>query len=368
MQTAAASLQTVQREATTADQAKADAHNAVHSAQTADAAAVGAEGAADKAAAAASDALAAAFGEALTMSKVGKSTSEGSVQVTDANYSVFQDAVASAQSANSSASTVAQIRQNAIDSYNEADQDTQNAFNAAKHIQVDAGAVIDAKNAAARAARRAADAAAAANAAADGCRPKPEPPQTPPPPPPAQARLSELPELQPSRDLRALPGGGRGVEPRRRRLQRAAPRPQWHGEPRQGRRPREGPRPLRRPHRVRAAMRIAPAAQSSTGSPQEGSVLSGSVLQGVGVPTPTTQQPNRGAEDPNSRGSAASASKREPGPGRQNAALKAARGPSRLRFWPARWAHDAAGRRTLPVIGKDQQWDHEPLSGGGRAL
>jgi len=92
------------------------------------------------------------------MSSVGKATSDGSVKVTNANYRLFQDAVAYAQSANTSASTVAQIRQNAINSYDAADKKTQNALNAAKHIQADAGAVIDAKNAAARAARPAAPA------------------------------------------------------------------------------------------------------------------------------------------------------------------------------------------------------------------
>ncbi len=312
--TAAASLQAVKKDAVTADQAKADALNAVHRANAAAAAAVAAYGAADKAAAAASDALAAAYGEALTMSKVGKSTSEGSVKVTEANYNIFQDAVASAQSANSSASTVAQIRQYAIDSYDAADQNTQNTFNAAKHIQADTGAVIDAKNAAARAARRADADAAAAKAAADGCKAKVEPPQTPPPPPPP-------PKSEPRTYRNASHRGT--CEP----CQAAAKAlndavDAYNALP-------PGPNGTANPAKDAALAKVrdlsdaltacerqcvAPTAQNRAGSAQDGSVLSGSVLQGIGVATPAGQQPNRGAEDSNSSGSA-----RTPPPGRPNA-------------------------------------------------
>ena len=194
--TAAASLQAVKSDALTADRAKAEALDATHRSHAAAARVGAAYTAADKAAIHASDAVASAYGKAMTMSDVGKTTSDGTVAVTDANYRLFQDAVASAQSANDSASTVNLIRQEAINSYDEADRDTQTAYNAAKHIQAVAGDVIDAKNAAARAARKAADDALAAKKAADACKPKvvdPQPPEGPSPPPPAKFEVRYYP-------------------------------------------------------------------------------------------------------------------------------------------------------------------------------
>lgn len=275
--------------------------------------------AADKAAAAASDALAAAFGKSPTMSDVGKSTSNGSVKVTDANESYFQNAVWEAHNANSSASTVDQIRQYAVDSYNEADQDTQNAFNAAKHIQADAGAVIDAKNAAARAARRAGDEAAAAKAAADACKPRVAPPPPPPPPPPTppKAELRSYPAYthrgtcEPCQEAakalneavdayNALPAGPNGA---------ASPAKDAA---------------LAKVHALGDALTVcertcvAPAAQDQSGSALQGKVLSGSVLHGVGAAPPVHNQPNRRAEDQDSGSSGGSGSTSSTSSGRQN--------------------------------------------------
>lgn len=90
-----------------------------------------------------------------------------------------------------------QIRQDALSSYNLAHDYAQNALNAVNHVQTDAGAVIDAKNAAARAARKAVDAGAAAKKVAEACKPRveaPKPPEGPPPTP------------RPKLELRTYPG------------------------------------------------------------------------------------------------------------------------------------------------------------------
>lgn len=193
---AAANLGSVKSDAAKADQAKTAAMAAAHRAHLASNATADAFAAADKAAASASDAEAAAFGKSPTHADIGKRTSDGAVAVSDANYRYFQDAVAAAQSANSSASTVNQIRQNALNSYNLAHDYAQNALNAVNHIRTDAGAVIDAENAARRAARKAADAGVAAKKVAEACKPRaeaPKPPEGPPPTPKPKLELRTYP-------------------------------------------------------------------------------------------------------------------------------------------------------------------------------